>query len=132
MQVYPKVKEQLLSWALTGSTPANVSLAVCGVDATYVFDIAHDTLVDLGDSVVIAPQDFQHSTLTDGVVKAFPASLTNVTPGPTLTGLVVMLKWLGGTQLCCFIDESTDASLPQEIASTAFAVLWDSDGVFKI
>lgn len=131
-QVYPKLKEQLLSWALLSTGPADVTLQCCGVDETYVYDAAHDTIADLGDSIVMDRTDFQWSTLTDGNVTGFPVTVSGVTPGPTLAGVVVLMSWAGGTQLCAFIDQSTDASLPQEISSSAFAVQWDELGIFKI
>lgn len=131
-QVYPKLKEQLLSWTLLSTTPADVSMQVCGVNAAYVYNASHDTIADLGANIVFAPVEFQWSTLTNGLVTGFPASVSGVTPGPTLAAIVVLLAWAGGTQLACFIDQSTDVSLPQVIASTSFAVQWDAAGIFKI
>lgn len=131
-QVYPKLKEQLFTWVFTNTTPADVVLKVCGIDNTYVYDANHDVFEDLGASLIINPVTLPYLTLVNGVVVGDVIGFTGIVPGPVLDALVVYMSWTGGTQLCCWIDDSSDASLPLTLVSTVLSIQWDAQGVFKI
>lgn len=130
--VYPKVREQLLSWAYHHTSPATVAIKVVGVSAAYAYNVSHNEINDLGATVVTPETAVTAPTFTDGILDAEDTVFEGLTPGPTLAGLVVYFSWTGGSQLICFIDASTDASLPQVIASSSYGIHWNPAGICLI
>lgn len=133
--IYPKFRQQLLSWALAANAPAGLTFHVVGVDAGYTYNAAHTSLADIPAGATVSPETQLTSvTVVDGVVDAADVEWDAVlTAGETITGLVVYLKsGAGATYLAAFFDTSTDASLPQLIESTTGFVRWNAAGIFKI
>jgi len=130
--VYPTLKQKLLGWALLGGAPSDATLWVAGVDPNYIYDSAHDTIADLGANIVMDDGPIPNVTYVNGLVTGDGFTLTGTTISDTMYAVVVYLKWTGGTQLCCFIDESTDASLPVTFDSIAFSVRWNLSGIFQL
>lgn len=130
--VYPKVREQLLSWALHSTGPADNRLKICGVGAGYVYNAAHNELSDLGANITIPGLQLAAVTVTDGVLGAADPVFNGVTIGGSLKAFIVYFDWTIGNQLVCYIDQAVDASLPQTIASSSFGVHLNALGICKI
>lgn len=130
--VYPTVREKLLSWAIHSTGPADVHVKVCGVDNTYVYDATHNDVTDLGSTGVIDGTELSGMTFIGGLLKAADTPCVGIATGPTLGGLVVYFDWGSGTQLICFIDTSSDASLPSTLTSTTLTVGWNVAGICQI
>jgi hypothetical protein len=131
--VYPKFREQLLSWALNANPPAGLAFYVVGVDSTYVYDAAHNDLADVGSGpVTIAEQALTSVTITNGVVDAANVSVTGLDTADSLDALVVYLKdGAAASYLAAYIDESVDGSIPQGIDATQGVISWAVGGIFR-
>ena len=130
--VYPTIRGTLLGWALSGSAPVDAVLKVCGVGTGYTYNAAHNDLTDLGANILFTSAELTGTVSSDGILDAVDEEITGVTPGPTLQGLVVFLEYTGGSALVCFIDSSTDASLPIVLVNTTFGIRWNELGICKI
>lgn len=133
--IYPKFRQQLLTWALNASAPAGLAFYVVGVKSTYVYDPAHTGLGNIPAGGICAPETaLANVTIVDGVIDADDVYWDTVlTAGVTIDGLIVYLKDGGGNSfLAAYFDTSSDGSLPQLIESTSGFIRWDGQGIFKI
>lgn len=131
-QIYNTFKDRLWSWAKNSTGPANVKLKMVAINNTYTWDASHNDLADIGSAVVATSLEISGAVMNQGVLDAGDVSFAGITTGPVVAGYVVYLDWTSGTQLVCFIDESTDGSLPYTIASPNFGVRFSSSGICRI
>lgn len=130
--VYPTFRGTIFGWALSGGMLIDPELKVCGVSSGYVYSEAHTQLSDLGANILFTSGALTGTVSADGVLDAVDIEVTGVTPGPELDALVVYLEHAGGSALVCFIDSSTDASLPITLVNTTFGIRWNELGICKI
>jgi hypothetical protein len=131
--VYPKYREQLIAWALAANAPAGLLFYVIGVDATYVYDAAHNDLADVpGAAISIPEQALVSVTYVNGIVDADNVNVTGLDTADDLDAFIIYLKSGGGaTYLAAYIDESSDGSVPQAIDSTKGVISWHASGIFR-
>lgn len=89
-------------------------------------------LSGLGANILFTSGALTGTVSADGVLDAVDIEVTGVTPGPELDALVVYLEHAGGSALVCYIDSSTDASLPITLVNTTFGIRWNELGICKI
>lgn len=132
--VYPKIREQLISWALNQNAPAGLAFYVLGVDTDYTYNAAHVNLSSVAVGARITSEKLlTNVTYVNGVLDADDQRWTDLTPGDTLRGFVVYLKSGGGdTWLVCYLDTSIDGSIPQTIESTIGDIIFNASGICKI
>ena len=129
--VYPKYREKLVDWALNQSAPAGLDFYVIGVDATYVYDAAHNDLADV-TGITIAEQPLANLTFTNGIIDADDISVEGLDISDDLDALIIYLKdGAAASYLAAYIDESADGSIPQGIDSTQGVISWHSGGIFR-
>lgn len=129
--IYQTLTATLIGWALEDSTPAAIDLKVAGVNPTYEFDSEHSALADLGASVIFTSDPLVGTVSPLGVIDADDVIVTT-TPGDNFAGIVLYLEWATGSQLVCFINESSDASFPAAIATTTLTLNFAAEGICRI
>jgi hypothetical protein len=105
---------------------------VVGVDASYVYDASHNDIADLGASPVSDYATLVGFTYVDGVLNANDVDLLGLTPPDVFDAAVVLFEWTlpsAGSLLICYIDQSSDGSVPQVINSTSGQIIWDALGI---
>lgn len=132
--IYPLARQRLLEHLLAGTTPTGVGFFVVGVDSTYVYDAADEVVGDiLGSSIVAAEVALTGETvLPGGILDADDVLFTGLDNTDTIDAVIVYAKWSGGSLLFAYIDESTDASLPQPIDGAQGEIHWNASGIFRI
>lgn len=130
--VYPTFKDKLFDWAKNSTGPANVKLRLCGVTSAYAYDATHNNLADLGSSIKVTSDEITGAQMINGVLDAGDASFQGQPLGDTLAAYVLYLDWTLGQQLVCFIDESTDGTLPFTVSAPSFGVRFATAGICRI
>lgn len=130
--VYPKFREQLLSWALNGAVPVGLTFKVIGVRSTYVYGAAHNDIADVDPAFICIPEaSLSGVTILNGVVDATDADVSGADPPDALDALIIYLSNGVATYLAAYLDGSTDASIPGAIDSTTGTIRWNASGIFK-
>lgn len=130
--VYPKGIETLIGWAMLANPPTNIVARVVGVNATYVYNAAHNDLADLGANTVTGLEPLVGFTYVDGVIDAADTDLPGLTPTNVFDAAVVFFNWTlpaPGSLLIAYIDQSADGSVPQIIDSSAGVIRWSASGI---
>lgn len=132
--VYPKIREQLISWALNQNAPAGLAFYVMGVDADYTYNAAHVNLTSVPAGARITSEKLLTGvTYVNGILDADDQRWIDMTPGDVIRGFVIYLKSGGGdTWLVCYLDTSIDGSIPQTVDSTIGDIIFNASGICKI
>lgn len=130
--VYPTFKGTLLTWLFGGGWPTDAELKVAGVSGSYVYNATHSVVSDFSAAQLFGDVLLTGTVSSDGTIDADDVEVTGVTPGPTLDALIVYAEWTGGTALVCYIDSSSDASLPIELTNTEFGIRFNALGICRI
>lgn len=132
--VYPKFREQLISWALNQNAPAGLAFYAIGVDTDYVYNAAHVNLSSVASAAIVAGElALTGVTYVNGILDANDVEWTGLTPGDTLDGFIIYAKSGGGDSwLVCYIDGASDASIPQVIPGTTGKLKFNASGICKI
>lgn len=130
--VYPRARVRLLEYLMSLDSPQQAGFYVVGVSAAYVYDAAHEVVADI-TNIVLPEQALANETvLANGILDADDVSWTGLTPPVSVDALVVYAKWTGGSLLFAYIDQTTNASLPQVIDATEANIVWNAAGIFKL
>jgi hypothetical protein len=124
--------EQLVGWAILHNAPTDIVAKVVGVDATYVYDSAHNDIADLGASQVTGYETIPNFTYVNGIIDGDDVDLPGLTPTEVFDAAVVLFQWTlpaPGSLLLAYIDQSLDGSVPQVIDSSAGVVRWNASGI---
>jgi len=130
--VYPTFKDKLFDWAQNSTGPADVNLKLCGVTNAYTYDDSHNNLADLGSSIKVTSDEITGAQMVGGILDAGDASFSGQALGDSIAAYVLYLDWTLGQQLVCFIDESTDGTLPYTVSSPDFGVRFATAGICRI
>lgn len=132
--VYPKIREQLISWAMNQNAPAGLTFYAIGVDTDYTYSAAHVNLSSVAGAAIIAGEKaLSGVTYVNGILDANDVEWTNLVNGDVLDGFIVYLKSGGGDSwLVCYIDSSADSSIPQTIAGSTGSLRFNASGICKI
>lgn len=132
--VYPKIREQLISWAMNQNAPAGLTFYAIGLDTDYTYSAAHVNLASVPvGSRITSEKLLTGVTYVNGILNADDVTWTDMTPGDVLDAFVIYLKSGGGDSfLVCYIDGSTDGSIPQNIESTTGQLIFNASGICKI
>lgn len=130
--LYPTWKGALLDWALSSGVPASLTLriALCGSD--FVFNAAHEVLVDLPGVIY---EDFLVPGWTasaTGLLDAPDVDLGGLAPNDQFHAIVLYWKWTGGTQLWIYTTESSDQPLPIELVADTMKVKFANQGLLQL
>jgi hypothetical protein len=130
--IYPKGIEQLVGWAIDNNPPTDIVARVVGVDATYVYDAAHNDVADLGAAAVTGLELIPNFTYVNGIIDGDDVNLPGLTPTEVFDAAVVFFNWTlpaPGSLLLCYVDQSLDGSVPQIIDSSAGVIRWNASGI---
>lgn len=132
--VYPLIRQQLISWALNANAPAGLAFYALGVDASYVYSAAHNDLADIAGASIVADLHLLDSvTYVNGILDAADEEWTDLVLTETFDAVIVLLRATDlSSFLVCYIDSSTDGSVPQTVGSTSGLVRWNVAGICKI
>lgn len=131
-QIYTIARPTIMEWGLLGTTPAGITLQVCGVNDDYVFSAAHTVEADLAAGVIAAAQLVDNHTYVGRIIDGDDTPLLGVTPGATLAALVVFLEWAGGTLLLAYIDQSSNGSIPAVFLTPEGEIIWNASGIMRL
>lgn len=130
--VYPKFRQSLLQWSVD-VIPAGMTYHAVAVDSTYVYDPAHWGQADISGSVISQVMELVVTDFTDGIIKADTVVLEGLVQGVSVAGVIVVLTDQNAEfHLVCFIDESSDGSMPQLINTDTGEVRWNPSGICRI
>lgn len=133
--VYPKFRENLVTWALNGGGPVTSEFRVRGLNNDYVYSDAHDSLGDVVASTPYVTEEIvlENVTVTNGILDADNVDFAEQTLGETLQAILVYL-WDTTAEVgypAAYINSSTDATLPQLIEQVSGQIRWNPAGICK-
>jgi len=129
---YPKGRQGFAGGDVAWDTD---TIKLVAVDATYVYDAAHDFLDDVAALARIATSSaFTTKTIVDGVLDADNVTLSSVPVGDTITGIIVYQDTgvEATSRLLMFFDTKGDTTpISVETNGGDITVTWN-DGATKI
>jgi len=130
--VYPKGRQGFAGGDVAWDTD---TIKLVAVDATYVYDAAHDFLDDVAALARIATSSaFTTKTIVDGVLDADNVTLSAVPVGDTITAIIIYQDTgnEATSRLLMFMDTKGDTTpISVETNGGDITVTWN-DGATKI
>lgn len=131
-QLAPKGRQGFLGGDIAADTDA---IRVVALDATYVFNVAHDFLDDVGAGARVATSaNLTGKDITDGVFDADDVTLAAVPLGDTITQIWIY-QWTGAdatSRLIAWFDtKSDDTPISVETNGGDVIITWPN-GAIKI
>lgn len=132
--VYPTLKSLVWDSILNGAAPqgSGPTFRAIAVGLGYSYNPLHSVFADLGGAGMGDAGPLTTVTHVNGLIKADNINLSGLTIGATMKGIVVYLSWVGGTQLCAYIDQGIDFDFPYVFDEAQFIVRWNPAGIFQL
>lgn len=135
-KLYPSYREYCLRAFHEATLPPDaVTIVVCGVDDSYEYSDAHQTVDALGDSIILPAQELTNATFDLGIIDG--DDIKWVKPdvaGLTLKAVILVAVWGEDgdeSQLMAYFD-SVGTQLPQLLNGYDFTMHWHANGIFRI
>lgn len=128
--VYQTLKTEMIDSEL-GSAPTGASWKLAVVGSGFSYNSTDSSLDDLED-VLHSDIDLVGVTYTTGRIRANDINLTGLNIGDIVDGLVVYLKWIGGSQLICHLDSTEFTGFPIELLADSMQITWNAQGICQI